>query len=51
MRSNLWSPEGWADQSDLPTLGQILLDHTAMEDVTVESLEEAIAESYATKMY
>ncbi len=50
-RSGLWQPETWTDQSDLPTLGQILLDQVKPADTTIDDLEASIADSYATKLY
>jgi PPOX class probable FMN-dependent enzyme len=50
-RSHLWQPEHWPDRSELPTLGQILMDQTRLEDTTAEVLDCSIEEAYQTRLY
>jgi PPOX class probable FMN-dependent enzyme len=50
-RSHLWQPEHWPDRSELPTLGQILVDQTRLEDTTAEVLDCSIEEAYQTRLY
>jgi hypothetical protein len=50
-RSRLWQPETWPARSELPSLGQILLDQLKPADATAETIEAGLEESYATRMY
>jgi uncharacterized protein len=49
IRSNLW--QAGARESHLPSFAQILMDQTQLPGQTVESLEQAIAESYSQRLY
>ena len=49
IRSKLW--QGVASQSSLPSFAQILMDQTQIEGHTVDSLHQAIEESYAQRLY
>ena len=49
IRSKLW--QGVASQSSLPSFAQILIDQTQIEGHTVDSLHQAIEESYAQRLY
>lgn len=51
LRSNLWQPSSMENKSLVPCLAQMLIDQTKIEGVTLESLNEAIEESYANKLY
>jgi PPOX class probable FMN-dependent enzyme len=51
LRSKLWEASNAEHKTQLPCLAQMLVDQTKMEGVTVESLNEAIEDSYATKLY
>lgn len=50
-RSRLWQPDQWADTSDLPTLGQILVDQLHMTDTTASEMDCDLEESYAKRLY
>lgn len=49
IRSHLWQAE--QRKSSLPSFAQILMDQTQIPGHTVESLHEAIEESYAKRLY
>lgn len=49
IRSHLW--QGEQQKSSLPSFAQILMDQTQIPGQTVESLHEAIEESYAKRLY
>jgi uncharacterized protein len=51
LRSKLWEASQAEHKTQLSCLAQMLVDQTKMEGVTVESLNEAIEDSYATKLY
>lgn len=50
-RSRLWQPAEWADTSDLPTLGQILVDQLHMTDTTAAEMDCDLEDSYAKRLY
>ncbi len=50
-RSRLWQAETWPDRADLPSLGKMLLDQVRLPDTTAETLDAAIEESYAKRLY
>ena len=49
IRSQLW--QGEARPSALPSFAEILLDQTQIEGQTVESLQQAIEQSYQQRLY
>ncbi|MFN0016845.1 MAG: pyridoxamine 5'-phosphate oxidase family protein [Pirellulaceae bacterium] len=49
IRSQLW--HGIPRKSSLPSFAKILMDQTQIAGHTVESLQEAIEESYAQRLY
>ena len=49
IRSQLW--QGIARHSSLPSFAQILMDQTQVAGHTVESLHQAIEESYSQRLY
>jgi uncharacterized protein len=49
LRSKLW--QACARPTSLPSFAQILMDQTQMEGHTVESLHQAIEESYSQRLY
>ena len=49
IRSQLW--RGIEKHTSLPTFAQILMDQTQVDGHTVESLQQAIEESYAQRLY
>jgi PPOX class probable FMN-dependent enzyme len=49
IRSDLWNPERHVERSRFPSLGRILADQIA--DVTCESAEQLVEESYRTRLY
>jgi PPOX class probable FMN-dependent enzyme len=51
IRSHLWQPEHWPDQSELPSIARMMMDHAKPTGVTLEELEEGVAEAYRTKLY
>ncbi|CAN5634473.1 pyridoxamine 5'-phosphate oxidase family protein [soil metagenome] len=50
-RSGLWEYEKWEDQSDFPSLGQILLDQVNPPNANLESIDCELEESYKINMY
>lgn len=50
MRSQLWHPESWPDRKSLPTLGQILKDHLAL-DQSAEAMDLWLDDAYANSMW
>jgi len=50
IRSGLWKPESWGDVDGIPALGQILIDHSKLDD-PVEEVQKGIDEAYITKVY
>jgi PPOX class probable FMN-dependent enzyme len=50
-RSHLWNAEGWPDQGDIPSLGEILFNQSQLEGASVEGLDRAIEQSYKTRLY
>jgi uncharacterized protein len=51
IRSHLWNPETWPDQSELPSIARMMMDHAKPEGVTLAELEAQTAEAYRTKLY
>ena len=51
IRSRLWDSSAEGRKSSLPCFAEILLEQTKIEGQTVESLGQAIAESYAKRLY
>jgi uncharacterized protein len=50
IRSGLWEHEKWGSIDGIPTLGEILRDHSNIDD-PVEEVQESIDEAYANKVY
>jgi uncharacterized protein len=50
LRSRLWRPEDWPDIEQLPSSAKMLRDHVS-GGVTLEGVEAALRESYATTMW
>jgi uncharacterized protein len=50
-RSGLWETATWPEREALPSLARMLCDQVPTPGMTVEQLEAAIAESYATRLY
>ena len=50
MRSELWKPASWPDRSKLPTLGEILRDHCALND-TAADLDAGLDKAYEKSMW
>lgn len=50
-RSKLWHSETWLSKERLPYPPQILADHVNLPDVTGESIETALQESYSKRLY
>jgi uncharacterized protein len=50
LRSELWKPESWLGLDGLPSSATMLRDHVA-NGVTLEGVEAALHESYATTMW
>lgn len=50
IRSGLWSPESWADASDLPSQAQCLVDHGRLTQ-SVEEVQASIDEARRDRLY
>jgi PPOX class probable FMN-dependent enzyme len=50
-RSHLWDAESQIPRSELPSLAQMVVDHTKTESCTLEEMEEYIEEANRTTMY
>ena len=50
-RSGLWKPATWPDRSEIPTLGQILLDQVKLQNTTAEQLDCELEDSYQKRLY
>ncbi|MBM4068946.1 MAG: pyridoxamine 5'-phosphate oxidase family protein [Planctomycetes bacterium] len=51
IRSRLWESAAEGHMSSLPCFAEILLEQTKIDGQTVESLSQAIAESYKNRLY
>ncbi|WP_433498403.1 pyridoxamine 5'-phosphate oxidase family protein [Sphaerimonospora sp. CA-214678] len=51
LRSALWRPETWPDRRTLPTLGRIAKDHMDIKEMSVEEIDEALAQDARTNQY
>ncbi|WP_055482368.1 pyridoxamine 5'-phosphate oxidase family protein [Sphaerimonospora mesophila] len=51
LRSSLWQPETWPDRKSLPTLGRIAKDHLGIKEMTVEEIDEGLAQDARTNQY
>ncbi|MGI5271167.1 pyridoxamine 5'-phosphate oxidase family protein [Nonomuraea sp. CA-218870] len=51
LRSSLWQPDTWPDRGSLPSLGRIAKDHLNLRNVSVEQLDEGLAQDSATNQY
>jgi len=49
IRSNLWKPETWPERSELPTMGEIIMDHAKLDKTPVS--DEAFEEIYQSTLY
>ncbi len=45
-RAHLWSPEAWPDTATLPKPSQMVKDHVALEDLTLEQIDAMVEEVY-----
>lgn len=45
-RSRLWDQTSWIEQANLPSIGQMFLDHTRIADKTAQQLDEYLEEDY-----
>ena len=50
-RSQLWDTTTWPQRTELPTLAQMLHDHTRPKHQTVQDIEEDLQESYTNRIY
>ena len=50
IRSGLWKPESWGSVDGIPTLGEILVAHSNIDE-PAEEIQKSIDESYETKVY
>ncbi len=50
VRSKMWKPEGWPDQSEVPTLAQAMVAHGKLKD-TVQEMHDMIVSDEKTKLY
>lgn len=51
LRSKLWRPGEWPDASRVPSMAQMLLEHTGEPGQTVEDVERRLEEGYRTRLY
>jgi PPOX class probable FMN-dependent enzyme len=51
IRSNIWKPSTWPERSSLPSMAEMLKDHAQLGDMTIETIEESLKESYSKKLY
>jgi hypothetical protein len=49
IRSNLWKPETWPERSELPTMGEMIMDHAKLDKTPVS--DEAFEEIYQSTLY
>lgn len=50
-RSQLWSPASWPERGRLPSLAQMIIDQVRPADMTLDELEQDLAESYSKRLY
>jgi len=50
-RSHLWEPESQIERSELPSLAEMVLDHTKGDVCTLEEMEEHIEDSNRNRLY
>lgn len=50
-RSNLWNSESWPKRDTLPTMAEVLKEHIKQEELTVESINQSLKESYSKRLY
>jgi hypothetical protein len=50
IRSGLWQPESWGSVDGIPTLGEILVAHSNIDE-PAEEIQKSIDEAYETKVY
>jgi hypothetical protein len=51
IRSSLWRPDSWPSQEGMARPAQVWRDHIALQDVTLEDVEELVEESYRNELY
>lgn len=50
-RGSVWSPEGWPDVADMPSVACMLRDHLADESLTEEGIAVALERGYEKTMW
>ncbi|MDE0592018.1 MAG: pyridoxamine 5'-phosphate oxidase family protein [Dehalococcoidia bacterium] len=50
IRSGLWKPESWGSVDGIPTLGEILVSHSNIDE-PAEEIQKSIDEAYETRVY
>lgn len=50
-RSDLWTPERWRTPADLPSVGTIIRDQSAMAEMSAEDLDRLYQHGLATELY
>ncbi|WP_456279325.1 pyridoxamine 5'-phosphate oxidase family protein [Bacillus sp. AK128] len=50
-RSNLWNPNSWPNRQELPSMAEIMKDHVNKVDLTVDSINDLLEESYSKRLY
>lgn len=50
-RGSVWSPDGWPDRSDMPTVGCMLRDHLADESLTGPLIDAGLEAGYAKTLW
>lgn len=51
VRSDLWTPSGWPATDDVPTMAAAMVDHCAIDGLTVEAMDEIIAKDRTERLY
>lgn len=51
IRSSLWNPDSWPEKETLPSVPQMLVDHTKLPNVTSEDIANALQEGYLNRLY
>lgn len=50
-RSGLWDSNTWPDPTTLPSAAKILLEHSKLENTSVEDIEQSLEEGYEKRLY
>jgi PPOX class probable FMN-dependent enzyme len=50
-RSGLWDSTTWPKRESLPSMAEILKDHIQRDELTVETINDSLMESYSKRLY